>query len=54
MLTKILAVLVLATALGAAPIAALAHDGHDHSKPKKTKSAKKKQSEIRHVVRGAA
>jgi len=56
MLIKKLAALVLAAALGAAPIAALAHDGHDHSKPKKTKGAKKKQSEngVRFIVRGVA
>jgi hypothetical protein len=57
MKVKVLAALCVIAAFCVAPIGtARAHDGHDHAKPKKTKGAKKKQSEngIRFVVRGVA
>lgn len=56
MLMKTLAALGVVAALCVAPAVAPAHDGHDHSKPKKSKSTKKKQSEngTRFVVRGVA
>jgi hypothetical protein len=52
MMLKVLAALCLAAALGFAPLAAVAHEGHDHgTKAKKVKKSKPKKAAIEFTVR---
>lgn len=52
MLLKVLVVLGFAVALGFAPLAAVAHEGHDHgTKAKKVKKSKPKKAAIEFTVR---
>jgi hypothetical protein len=52
MMLKVLVALGLAVALGFAPLAAVAHEGHDHgTKAKKVKKSKPKKAAIEFTVR---
>ena len=52
MMLKVLVALGLAAALGFAPLATVAHEGHDHgTKAKKAKKSKPKKAEIEFTVR---
>jgi hypothetical protein len=53
MMLKVLAALGLAAALSFAPLAAVAHEGHDHgTRAKKVKKSKPKKAAIELTVRG--